>query len=360
MDLSTTFGGDSITAHTTTIYINPFDLFRSVRYQWSLDIIAIILPIMLIFGTIGNILSIVVLWKREALNKNTTTIYLICLAVIDEFVLLTGLLKFWCDVAFNLDIRLFHSFGCQFYEFFIYALFMFEPWVLVNLTLEKLVAVYVPHKSKILFTNTKAVIGLIVTLIPVIVYNCHFFLTVKVHHHNAGTPFYFKTCDVSDPKYSYFNNVTFQRITLALGCAIPFTVLFVSNIAIIVKVFLANQRRKEITTSGPQTKMSNMTAILLVISLSYLALNLPMFITMTMLQEYLQEGKFTYKETEFLFLINQWTHLFSFLNYVINFYLYFITSARIRKEFKAMFSIGSKPENILSVATTSFHMSTAE
>ena len=131
-----------------------------------------------------------------------------------------------------------------------------------------------------------------------------------------------------------------------------FTVLFVSNIAIIVKVFMANQRRKAMNTSGPQTKMSSMTAILLVISLTYLALNLPMYITMTILQEYLQKGKFTYEETEFHFILNRWTHVFSYLNYVINFYLYFFTSPRIRKELKAMFACGNTKSEVSKSAVT--------
>ena len=224
----TTSGDDNTTTYTVkstaSIYINPLDLSHSAKLAETSKYIGVILPIMLILGTIGNILSIVVLWKRKALNKNTTTIYLLTLAVIDELVLLTGVLKFWCQIAFNFDIRNYHTFGCKFYEFLIYALFMFEAWVLVNLTLERLVAVYIPHKSKILFTKSKAVIGLVITMIPIIAFNCHFFWTIKVHHHNPGTPFYFKTCRVSHPKYSYFNNVTFQRITLALSCAIPFTV----------------------------------------------------------------------------------------------------------------------------------------
>ncbi len=51
-------------------------------------------PVLIIIGTVGNLLSAVVM-LRQNLRKCTTSLYLLVLAVVDTLVLYTGLLRHW-------------------------------------------------------------------------------------------------------------------------------------------------------------------------------------------------------------------------------------------------------------------------
>ena len=61
-------------------------------------------PILLVFGTCGNVLSIVVL-TGKSIRKSTTGLYLIVLTFSDLAVLYTGLLRQWIIYLFEFDVR---------------------------------------------------------------------------------------------------------------------------------------------------------------------------------------------------------------------------------------------------------------
>ena len=107
------------------IYTSPLHL-NSEALDMLYKSITYIVPIMLFFGTIGNVLAFLILWRRKALNKNTTTVYLLTLAVIDQLLISTGLLQFWYMATFNVDLRNTSSASCTTFQCFLYSLFICE------------------------------------------------------------------------------------------------------------------------------------------------------------------------------------------------------------------------------------------
>ena len=74
-------------------------LHAATRQVW------IVCPlILLVLGTLGNGLSIVVL-SRKAMRRSTVSIYLTVLSVVDMFALYTGLLRQWLRFYFLIDVR---------------------------------------------------------------------------------------------------------------------------------------------------------------------------------------------------------------------------------------------------------------
>ena len=67
---------------------------------------------LLVLGTLGNIMSIAVLSRKEMLRSNAT-VYLIVLSVSDILVLYTGLLRQLIRVFFHVDIRHGGNISCK-------------------------------------------------------------------------------------------------------------------------------------------------------------------------------------------------------------------------------------------------------
>ena len=67
---------------------------------------------LLVLGTLGNIMSIAVLSRKEMLRSNAT-VYLIVLSVSDILVLYTGLLRQVIRVFFHVDIRHGGNMSCK-------------------------------------------------------------------------------------------------------------------------------------------------------------------------------------------------------------------------------------------------------
>ena len=75
------------------------------------NLTAIISPILLIIGGLGNPLCIAVLLNKK--KRNPTVIYLCILAIFDFLVLFTGLLRQYINQIWNKDIRNISSFFCK-------------------------------------------------------------------------------------------------------------------------------------------------------------------------------------------------------------------------------------------------------
>ena len=336
------------------VYYNPLDVSKSMEWKILNDCIIYIAPILIFFGTFGNILSFIILWKRKDLN--TTTVYLLTLAVLDQIILSYALVHFWINHTFpGTDYKLISHGGCVLTHFVVHTLFICESWVLVNLTLERLVAVYLPHKSKIIFTKRKAAIGLVLTFIPIIALNLHWFFTSELYILNAGTPYEFRICAISDWKHVYWMREVWPMIYLMVQSAIPFSMLFLCNVLIIIR---ANLRGKDMNTTV-QNKMSSMTTILLVISFTFLFLSLPFVVSNKVLNNYLQSLNYSYERSTTLVVTQRACSFLSYLVYVLNFYQYFFSSPRFRRELFIMFGIEKPKEVTSSMATSTMSVTVA-
>ncbi|XP_052778115.1 thyrotropin-releasing hormone receptor-like [Mya arenaria] len=107
----------------------------------------IVPPVLLVMGTFGNILTIIVL-TRPASRKTSTAIYLIAMAFADLMVLYTGLLRWWMIHSFGIDISLLGNVGCRLIWFFVFASPQLSSWLLVAVTCERIISTKWPHKAE--------------------------------------------------------------------------------------------------------------------------------------------------------------------------------------------------------------------
>ena len=107
---------------------------------------------------------------RPNLRKYTTGLYLLVLAVVDTLVLYTGLLRHWIRELFGTDVRNGSIAACRIHHFVLNLAVQVEAWIIVCVGIEKMVAVFFPHKAKQIFTREfaarqMAIIGAILAVV---------------------------------------------------------------------------------------------------------------------------------------------------------------------------------------------------
>lgn len=303
-------------------------------------------PTLIIVGTISNVLMIIVLMASRKMRSQTNSVYLTCLAVLDIIILNTGLLRHYIKNTKDYDIRLQSTAACRLHIFIVYFTIQFESWVLVNLTLERLLAVMLPHKLRIIFSKKKAAIYLFITGIILFTLNLHYFFFFHIRNYSDAVPI--QMC-LNDVEYTYFYDNVWAWLDLLFASLIPFMVIFISNIMIIIRVILKKRLAK---TSGSSFKMTNMTASLLVVSFLFLLTTSPICIFLLINFDMESEEEHFYVSMIFDIL-----NLIYYINNSINFFLYCITSRRFRQQFLIVFKIRSA--RVSTETSASFTMDTA-
>ena len=72
--------------------------YRTWQYKAYINLMVYVPPVLLLLGTVGNVLNLVVLQSRQY-RSSTSTVSLSALAVMDILVLWTGLLRQWILVS---------------------------------------------------------------------------------------------------------------------------------------------------------------------------------------------------------------------------------------------------------------------
>lgn len=207
----------------------------------------------------------------------------------------------------------------------------FEAWVVAIITMERFVAVMFPHKSKSLITKKRAYLSVFIALGSNILF---FIPALYVGYFDEE----YGGCLLDDyKKLSYY----VEWATHILRTILPLSIIFFANICILVKVFRSvkehqNQVQSDLATSRSDMARS-LTITLLTVSITFFILSLPQNIFIIS-QLILLEGPldFTVPLSAHLYLAFRVSSLFNTLNYCINFFLYCISGARFRSEFRAM------------------------
>ena len=117
---------------------NPYSLSHAergiIRKVWTIGS-----PIILIIGTIGNIMSIII-FSRKRMRKRTS-MYFIVLGKADLLSLL-GLLRYYIRELTDVDIRNTSEIACKLHILLAYCMRQYTAWILVTVTLERFISVW--------------------------------------------------------------------------------------------------------------------------------------------------------------------------------------------------------------------------
>lgn len=341
-------------------------------------------PILIILGTFGNFISILVL-LRPKLRCSTTMFYLTCLSFGDLFTLYTGLLRYWIKEAFDVDVRNFSESSCKIHTFLVYLSLDFTVWILVSVTVDRCLSVSIPFKAKFLCSLKRSIYVVFIILILLFVKNMHFFWNLGLVH-----TWEFR-CDGKTERADHFLRYVWPWIDFSTFCLIPFTIMIACNIKIIYEMVLSQRKldkhsssynspkrslkldspsacmevsdiamqptsvhdamqnnemtsqntsqrpsrqTSQVKKQSPSRRISSLTAMLLTINCVFL-------VTTSPIQAFLigEEYWFPDKTQDQIAWYNFWWALVNILQYInnaIHFFLYCLTGPRFRNELTAM------------------------
>ena len=319
----------------------PNDIHDNYMFILASDIWIFGSPILLILGTMGNVLSAVVM-LRPGLRKLTTTLYLLALAVVDTLVLYTGLLPKWTLHLSGRDVRDASTTACRAQLFFLYTFTHLHAWILVCVAVERAAAIFLLHKAKI-FTRKFAAANIAIIGVVLAFINCHFWWMYKLVDGNC----------TYDPYYSRYAKEIFNWIDLAVASLLPFLIMLVANTGIGVKLICANRARKAGLNDGTDPKLTSMTAILFSINLVFLLTTAPVVFFINLHWKWYTGTTESYARME---LANAVVSLIFYINFTHNFLLYCVSAPRFRRELLGMFPRRADSEITVECETARGHI----
>ncbi|CAG5131823.1 unnamed protein product [Candidula unifasciata] len=320
------------------------------HYLWL-----IIAPILIIFGTIGNLICVAVMCRRNMRSSNAS-VYLIALALADTSVLYTGLLRQFIIALTGVDLRNKSNLSCKINSWIVYVALDTSVWILVAFTFERILSVFVPHKVKSYCTRMSSVLIVIGVLIGMMAINGHILYGVDLQtFRRRNNTSYF--CYYVSSEYALFFGELFPWLDFSVYCCVPFFILIIGNTCIATRVFLSRRKTRKVavldikpdpklalknTTTKRSLKatkrverISSMTTILLILNSVFLITTTPVsvyFIVRPKLQ-----FQSSFYNSAVLTLVYTVVNLVMYTNNSVNFILYCVTGSRFRKELCGMF-----------------------
>jgi hypothetical protein len=104
------------------------------------------LPLIIVVGSVGNVLSIVVL-RRRVMQMSAASFYLIVLAFSDLSILYFSALKTWIRMVFGFELLHTSDVACKLLKYIFFTSSHLSSWLVVAITVERLVVVRFPFKA---------------------------------------------------------------------------------------------------------------------------------------------------------------------------------------------------------------------
>lgn len=261
-------------------------------------------------GFTGNILTTVAMGKREN-RMNVTSVFIAVLAISDNIVLLVGTLH---PALYTFVLNdLMSDLECEITIYFHIVFLQLSSWILAVISIERLLCVSLPHKSKLIFTPLRAVI---ISIFVVIVSSC---MNIPLLMRELDGPCSCFTREGSTPTYTAMPILDFL-FTFFL----PFVIILVSSIIIVVML------RIRIIGNQASKVMFSVSVTMLIVNLVFIVTMLP-FCVMQII--YICPADDIYIIWQSLYRLSQ-------LNPVFNFFIYCLGNPRFRNDVKKMFWCG--------------------
>ena len=233
----------------------------------------IFIPILLILGLFGNVISIVI-FSKKALKKYSTFQYLTFLSILDLAVLYTGCGQIFLDVYFHLDIRTLNDYICKTHSFLVYFFTHFSSILLASMSIDRTVAILSRNPAKTSEFKTLIKIFAVLASLAFLI-NFHFLIFIKIFDYelNADISNYsnatsqkIKLC-YSDLNSTYFIFLSkiFPWIDLCAYTFVPFLVMLICSIIIINKISKKASQLKAKATNMSSRKFSRNKQLILIL-----------------------------------------------------------------------------------------------
>lgn len=317
---------------------------ETTEYKLGIILVTYFLPVIIVSGTIGNVTSFVVL-LRKRMRSVTVYLYLTVLACADTSVLYLSAFKTWLRLLTGIEILHVSEAGCKVVMLlFLFGLYM-SAWLIVLITVDRCIVVWLPFKAAIICTRKRAVISLLVLSSTVLLYNLHVLWTLDLNSPSSDSGLTQQCAPWSD---NYFMTRVFPYLNLASYSLAPFTIVLSLNLAIIWKVLRSGTSGSDVnrcTSYGEHTRRLHTqvrtTYMLLSVTFVWLFLTGP-FTIWTLVST---SGADSHS-MGINFLTKTICFLLMYINHSVNFYLYCFNGKKFRQElFSCLWCNRKKPND---------------
>ena len=337
-DIDEDFGLGNRVCNVVSHEIHP----SAINLELSLWIWKIVSMILIVIGTVGNIITIIVL-LRQKLRRVSSTMYLLALAINDLLVLHFGLLRHWIWKTHKLDVR--PHLHCGFHVWLVYTTVAYSSWILVALTIERVVSVKFPVYAKNGFSRKSAVIVLTALFVTIAVINSHMLFSWENREYsvfsistNATTPLL--VCEPTSESFKHLH-IIWPWVDLCLVSIVPLTLLVLGNCFIGQNLIVRARSRRQQHLNGngrngtcQLRQQKSATKLLALLSVVFFINTLPVSI-------YLVTASFykTNTDPNIRSKFALWwaiASMFMYANNAMNFILYCVSGTNFRYELKKM------------------------
>ncbi|KAJ8318186.1 hypothetical protein KUTeg_003277 [Tegillarca granosa] len=271
--INMTYGGEFLQDNG-----NGTELWEAFQLQYIFQ--GILLPIISLFGVIGNILTMVVLWRREM--QSTTILFLRALVITD-----TGIIIVACVAISPFTIALFHPEMSLFKDviypniytavnYTVMTIQLCNVWITVFVSVERYIAICHPFMATRICTKRKTWVSLIVISIIAVIYNIPRALATRaktpcLENQEEGVCFVLVNTAFGES----FMYVTVYMVWMyaIIIYIIPLTLLSVLNILIIKELMRMRERRAG--TNIQEDSEANLSLVLVLIVVVFILCQTP-------------------------------------------------------------------------------------
>ncbi|KAL4220195.1 hypothetical protein ACF0H5_020603 [Mactra antiquata] len=298
---------------------------------------------LIVFGTAGNILSLLVL-NRERDAKSSTYILLSALAICDLSTLIFGLGRHLLREIFEIEIRVIHNSICKLHLYIIYVLIPVATWILVIVTMERALSVWKPLIVKKICNIRSSYIVLVITIMSVVFLNCHILvysgLVIEPINYNSTefeVGYYCSFYSKVDETYLYFLVNIWPYVEACYKFIIPFVILLVCNVIIITAIRRSLRfQQNSNATAGRNASQTRLNVMIVFLSMSFFILVAPLN-TFIAIGFYFHPRELNYSDVymkaEYDMVLVIMTLLY-YSNNAINFLLYVLWGDKFRQHTK--------------------------
>ena len=306
---------------------NTANMKESIRWIWI-----IISPPLILLGTLGNILSIIVC-RRKRMRRFAFSICLVVLALADTVILQVGLWRWWIVLLFNVEIRVWSSAICKGQLFLMYYAGDVTCWMVVTMTVQRFISVWFPTKAHRFCSKKASKRSVIAFLLLGFVKSGHFIFA----HWESGFQYLtnytiFQGCEAIEPGYHGFMTGSWTIIDFLYCALLPSGTISICNIMIVGNLWY----RKRKLQNQPNTivqkddKIKGMNTMLLLNSCVFVTLVTPWYLT-NMCINYITVDASVREGLQDTIDV---TLIFWYCNSAVNFALYCLGGPMFRRELK--------------------------
>ena len=285
--------------------------------QWVYRFLA---PIVVIIGLCGNSLLVAVM-IRKPFRNTSTSVYFIALAIADNINLFIVTSNMVLRFGFFIDLSSYSTWTCKLFNFASFVFPQLSSWILVNISIERFVAVYRPFKVKQLFTPKKAILGLCVITVLLLITNIQYILISEMLNENGNIVCTRKNIPLYWARFiTWLDNLMYSIIPIVMLCLL--------NVLIVYHI-----RRVQVvrTDSNTLTKQNvSVVRTVLTLTTTFIVLTLPICLS-SMVNQMTVAMQFEELDSNLLDAMHI-TFMIMSVNFCVNFFLYCLTGRKFRQE----------------------------